>query len=121
MEEHWLAVETMMMAWSATPLRALNVAAFLVLVAGNGWAAAGIAGGESIGVVANRWPTFLFPAGWAFGIWSLICVRPFSFSRFGTALAVMAAGMASAPGLAQFSTTCPRISPFGNSLVCTMT
>lgn len=117
------------MTWSATPLRALNVVAFLVLVAGNGWGAAGIAGGESIGVVANRWPTFLLPAGWTFGIWSLIYVAlgafvlyqvlprdgarraaerigplwcatvvlnlawltAFSFSRFGTALAVMAA------------------------------
>ncbi|MEX2471997.1 MAG: tryptophan-rich sensory protein [Gemmatimonadota bacterium] len=117
------------MRWSAAPLRTLNVAAFLVLVAGNAWGAAGIAGGESIGVVANRWPTFLLPAGWTFGIWSLIYVAlgafavyqalprdgarlaaerlgplwcgtvvlnlawltAFSFSRFGIALAVMAA------------------------------
>lgn len=58
--------------WSATPLRVLNVLAFVPLIIGNALAGAGALSGESIGVVANRWQTLLLPANWAFGIWSLI-------------------------------------------------
>jgi len=58
--------------WSKTPLRIVNLLAFVPLMVLNGWAGSGGLSGESIGVVANRWPTLLLPASWTFGIWSLI-------------------------------------------------
>jgi hypothetical protein len=59
-------------AWSALPLRLLNLLAFVPLMVGNAMAGSGQLSGESIGLIANRWPTLLLPANWAFAIWSLI-------------------------------------------------
>lgn len=112
------------------PLRqAANAATFVLVVVANGLAGSGALSGESIGVVANRYPSYFLPAGWVFGIWSLIYlwllaftvyqalpaqrrsgfvdrvgpwwvvngllnvawVVAFSFSRFGTAMALMVA------------------------------
>ena len=50
----------------------MNLLAFIPLLAMNAWAGSGRLSGESIGLIANRWPTLLLPAGWTFGIWSLI-------------------------------------------------
>lgn len=60
--------------WSRRSLRLVNLAAFALLIAMNAWAGSGGLSGESIGEVANRWPTLLLPAGWTFGIWSVIYV-----------------------------------------------
>jgi hypothetical protein len=58
--------------WASAVGRGFNLLLFVPLIVGNGLAGAGGLSGESIGVIANRWPTFLLPANWAFGIWSLI-------------------------------------------------
>lgn len=53
-------------------MKAVNVLTLLVVLALNGVAGAGAMSGESIGVIANRYPSLFLPAGWVFGIWSLI-------------------------------------------------
>lgn len=49
-----------------------NAATFVVVLAANALAGSGALSGESIGVVANRYPSYFLPAGWTFGIWTLI-------------------------------------------------
>lgn len=51
---------------------ALNLAVFVVVVWLNGMAGSGALSGESIGVIANRYPSYFLPANYVFGIWSLI-------------------------------------------------
>jgi hypothetical protein len=53
-------------------LKLLNVAMFAVVMVANAAAGSGALSGESIGVVANRYPNYFLPANWVFGIWSLI-------------------------------------------------
>lgn len=55
-----------------TRLRALNALTLLLVVALNGAAATGAMSGDSIGVLANRYPSLFLPANYVFGIWSLI-------------------------------------------------
>jgi benzodiazapine receptor len=38
----------------------------------NGLAGSGALSGQSIGVIANQYPSYFLPANWVFGIWSLI-------------------------------------------------
>jgi tryptophan-rich sensory protein len=52
--------------------RALNALTFVAVVALNGAAATGAMSGDSIGVLANRYPSLFLPANYVFGIWSLI-------------------------------------------------
>ena len=61
------------MALSRATLRSLANALTLVgVLVVNGMAGAGTLSGESIGVLANRYASYLLPAGYVFGIWSLI-------------------------------------------------
>lgn len=52
--------------------RVASTAVFVAVLAANGLAGSGAMSGESIGVVANRFPSLFLPAGYVFGIWSLI-------------------------------------------------
>jgi translocator protein len=52
----------------------LNVVVLGAVLAANALAGSGALSGESIGVLANRYPSFFLPAGWVFSIWSLIYV-----------------------------------------------
>lgn len=52
--------------------RVVNVATFLAVIAVNFLAGSGRLSGESIGTIANRYPSYFLPADYVFGIWSLI-------------------------------------------------
>lgn len=54
------------------PLRLVNLAAFVAVIALNGAAATGALSGDSIGVLANRHASLFLPSSYVFGIWSLI-------------------------------------------------
>jgi hypothetical protein len=113
--------------------QAAGVATLVLVLWLNGLAGAGALSGESIGVIANRYASAFLPAGYVFGIWSLIYLAlvaftvyqalpgqranpllrrlgwlwpvngvlnvawivTFSFSRFGAAMVVMIALLAS--------------------------
>ncbi len=62
----------LVMPLSVPRWRALNALTLLVVVALNGAAATGAMSGDSIGVLANRFPSLFLPANYVFGIWSLI-------------------------------------------------
>ena len=47
-------------------LRGVNVAAFVLCLASNGWA------GGKIGRVARKYPNEIGPDGWTFSIWGII-------------------------------------------------
>ena len=49
-----------------------NAAAFAVVIWLNGLAGSGSLSGESIGILANRYPSAFLPANYVFGIWGLI-------------------------------------------------
>jgi hypothetical protein len=53
-------------------MKALNLVTLVVVLAFNGAAGSGAMSGESIGLIANRYASLFLPAGWVFGIWSLI-------------------------------------------------
>lgn len=53
-------------------MQALNVAVLVAVLWANGMAGSGALSGESIGVIANRYPSHFLPASYVFGIWSLI-------------------------------------------------
>jgi hypothetical protein len=57
---------------SGTPRRTLGVLTFATVIAVNGLAGSGTLSGESIGVIANRYPSDFLPASYVFGIWNLI-------------------------------------------------
>ncbi|MCA9738799.1 MAG: tryptophan-rich sensory protein [Gemmatimonadota bacterium] len=57
---------------SRRALSVLNVCAFVGVVVLNGLAASGALSGRSIGELANRDPTYVLPADYVFGIWSVI-------------------------------------------------
>jgi len=50
----------------------VNVTTFAVVLLFNGLAGSGALSGDSIGAIANRYPSHFLPASWVFGIWSLI-------------------------------------------------
>ncbi|HSW30324.1 MAG TPA: TspO/MBR family protein [Longimicrobiales bacterium] len=60
----------------------VNAVTLLVVLAANGMAGSGALSGESIGVVANRYPSYFLPAGWVFGIWSLIYLWLLAFTVY---------------------------------------
>ncbi len=61
------------MPLSGATLRSLaNALTLVAVLVVNGMAGAGTLSGESIGVLANRYASYLLPAGYVFGIWSLI-------------------------------------------------
>jgi benzodiazapine receptor len=59
-----------------------NVAMFGVVMVANGMAGAGTLSGESIGLIANRHPSYFLPANWVFGIWSLIYLGLLLFTLY---------------------------------------
>ncbi|HSG48287.1 MAG TPA: TspO/MBR family protein [Longimicrobiales bacterium] len=50
----------------------VNVAVLAAVLWANALAGSGALSGESIGLIANRYPSTFLPANWVFGIWSLI-------------------------------------------------
>jgi hypothetical protein len=48
----------------------------------NGLAGSGALSGESIGVIANRYPSYFLPANYVFGIWSLIYLMLLVFTVY---------------------------------------
>ena len=55
-----------------THLQVINVAVLILVLWANGAAGSGALSGESIGVVANRYPSYFLPENYVFGVWSLI-------------------------------------------------
>lgn len=72
--------------------QAANAAAFVVVLVVNGLAGSGALSGESIGVIANRYPSAFLPAGWVFGIWSLIYLWLAAFVAYQALPAQRASG-----------------------------
>ena len=50
----------------------VGVATYVAVLWVNALAGSGALSGESIGVIANRYPSYFLPANYVFGIWSLI-------------------------------------------------
>lgn len=63
-------------------LAVANVLVFVTVMVANGMAGAGTLSGESIGLIANRYPSYFLPANWVFGIWSLIYVGLLLFTLY---------------------------------------
>jgi benzodiazapine receptor len=63
-------------------LAAANVLVFVTVMVANGTAGAGTLSGESIGLIANRYPSYFLPANWVFGIWSLIYLGLLLFTLY---------------------------------------
>lgn len=63
--------------WSA-----VNVVAFLTVVALNARAGTGALAGESIGEIANEYPSYFLPADFTFAIWSVIYAGLAGFTVF---------------------------------------
>lgn len=53
-------------------LKVLNILVLGAVLVVNGLAGSGALSGESIGAIANRYPSYFLPANYVFGIWSLI-------------------------------------------------
>ncbi len=62
--------------------QAINVLTFVAVMTANGLAGAGAISGESIGVIANRYRSYFLPAGYVFGIWSLIYLMLMVFTAY---------------------------------------
>jgi translocator protein len=60
----------------------LNFATLVVVLIVNALAGTGILSGESIGVIANRYPSYFLPADYVFGIWSLIYLGLAAFAVY---------------------------------------
>ena len=60
----------------------LVLAATVGMIVFNYLAATGILGGVETGVISDRYPTFITPAGYAFAIWSLIYAGCLAFSIY---------------------------------------
>jgi len=58
--------------WWDGARRGVAVLTLALVIVLNGFAGSGKLSGESIGVIANRYPSAFLPASYAFGIWSLI-------------------------------------------------
>ena len=59
-----------------------NAVVFVATLAANAAAGTGAMSGESIGVIANRFPSLFLPANYVFGIWTLIYAWQFVFVVF---------------------------------------
>ena len=70
----------------ATPsplaLRLANASAFAGVLVLNGLAGSGALSGQSIGVIANQYPSYFLPANYVFGIWSLIYLALGAFAIY---------------------------------------
>jgi hypothetical protein len=64
----------------ATLRSILNALALVGVLVLNGMAGSGSLSGESIGVLANRYASYFLPAGYVFGIWSLIYLALTAFA-----------------------------------------
>jgi len=60
--------------------RAIGVLTFAIVLVLNGFAGSGGLSGESIGVIANRYPSAFLPASYVFGIWGLIYIGLLAFT-----------------------------------------
>lgn len=60
----------------------LNAAVLALVLWANAMAGAGTISGESIGLIANRYPSFFLPAGYVFAIWSLIYLWLIAFAVY---------------------------------------
>ena len=60
----------------------LGVAVLVAVLWMNAMAGAGTLSGESIGLIANRYTSYFLPAGWVFGIWSLIYLALTAFTVY---------------------------------------
>ena len=60
----------------------VNAVTFVAVLAANGAAASGAMSGDSIGVIANRYPSLFLPANYVFGIWSLIYLGLAAFTVY---------------------------------------
>lgn len=60
--------------------RAIGVLTFMVVIVVNGMAGSGALSGDSIGVIASRYPTAFLPASYVFGIWSVIYLGLLAFT-----------------------------------------
>jgi benzodiazapine receptor len=60
----------------------LGVVVLVAVLWMNGMAGAGTLSGESIGLIANRYTSYFLPAGWVFGIWSLIYLSLIAFTVY---------------------------------------
>ena len=60
----------------------IGVVTFIAVIVVNGMAGAGVISGDSIGVIANRYPSYFLPADYVFGIWSLIYLMLFWFALY---------------------------------------
>lgn len=60
----------------------LNVAVLILVLWLNALAGSGALSGESIGVIANRYPSWFLPANYTFGIWSLIYLWLVAFAVY---------------------------------------
>ena len=67
-------------AAAGTPVnwRWINLAVFVVVLAANGAAGSGALSGKSIGEIANQYASLFLPAGYVFGIWSVIYIGQFT-------------------------------------------
>lgn len=59
-----------------------NAGVLLAVLWANALAGSGALSGESIGLIANRYPSFFLPANYVFGIWSLIYLALVTFTVF---------------------------------------
>ena len=62
------------------PRRVTGILTFSLVIVLNSLAGSGRLSGESIGVIANRYPSAFLPAGYVFGIWALIYVGLLGFT-----------------------------------------
>lgn len=60
--------------------RAIGVLTFAIVIVLNGFAGSGGLSGESIGVIANRYPSAFLPASYVFSIWGLIYIGLLGFT-----------------------------------------
>ena len=60
----------------------IGVVTFIAVIVVNGMAGAGAISGNSIGVIANRYPSYFLPADYVFGIWGLIYLMLFWFTFY---------------------------------------
>ncbi len=63
-------------------MQVLNIVVFVLVIWANGLAGSGALSGESIGVIANRYPSYFLPQNYVFGIWSLIYLALLVFTLF---------------------------------------
>jgi hypothetical protein len=63
-------------------MQVVNVVVFGFVLWANGAAGSGTLSGESIGVIANRYPSYFLPQNYVFGIWTLIYLGLLIFTGY---------------------------------------